>query len=107
MTERLKDYLKKAAEAVKAHSGAKQDSMRIVCMYGAGLLLITLLLLCGWSWQWYQSGKPDITALISFFREYTSASVVAAVTFLSVFHVDKNGDGRPDAAEAQAEGVRK
>lgn len=40
--------------------------------------------------------------MISFLKEYASASLVAAVTFISIFNVDKNHDGRPDAAERQA-----
>ncbi len=107
MIEKLKTYLTKAASSItKAKRGTAKDSMRIVCLYGTGLAIITLLLITGWSWQWYMTGKPDIDILISFFREYTSVSVVAAVTFLSVFHVDKNRDGRPDAAEVKAKGAK-
>ena len=103
MLDKLKGYLTKAAGNItKAKRGTAKDSMRIVCLYGSGLAIITLLLIAGWSYQWYMTGTPDITILISFFREYTSVSVVAAVTFLSVFHVDKNRDGRPDAAEVKA-----
>lgn len=103
MIEKLKEYLTKAAGKItKAKRGTAKDSMRIVCLYGSGLAIITALLVAGWSYQWYMTGTPDIATLISFFREYTSVSVVAAVTFLSVFHVDKNRDGRPDAAEVKA-----
>lgn len=110
MIEKLKSYFEKLkmkiTEKIKeikmTKRGSAKDSMRIVCLYGAGMAIVTILLIAGWVYQWIESGEPDLQALISFFREYTSASVVAAVTFLSVFHVDKNRDGRPDAAELRA-----
>ena len=79
-----------------------KSSMRIVWFYGIGLALISALLVGGWVYQWMLTGYPDLPLLVSYFKEYTAASVVAAVTFLSVFNVDKNNDGRPDAAEIQA-----
>lgn len=79
-----------------------KSSMRIVWFYGIGLALISALLVGGWVYQWMLTGHPDLPLLVSYFKEYTAASVVAAVTFLSVFNVDKNNDGRPDAAELQA-----
>ena len=79
-----------------------KSSMRIVWFYGVGLALISALLVVGWVYQWMLTGHPDLPLLVSYFKEYTAASVVAAVTFLSVFNVDKNNDGRPDAAELQS-----
>lgn len=40
---------------------------------------------------------------MTFFRDFTAPAVVAAFSFVAVFCVDKNRDGRPDAAEKQAE----
>ena len=107
--EKLKELLKKAAEKIKdmgysIGTGNTQSSMAIVYIYGTGLLIINFLFLIGWMEQWMTTGNPNLPILISYFREYTAASVVAAVTFLTVFNVDKNGDGRPDAAEVKAEG---
>lgn len=85
-------------------TGNTQSSMAIVYVYGAGLLIINFLFLIGWVEQWMATGNPNLPILISYFREYAAPSVVAAVTFLVVFNVDKNGDGRPDAAETKAEG---
>ena len=53
--------------------------------------------------NWYHSSVPDLNSLISIFKEYTAPAVVAAFTFVSVFCVDTDGDGRPDAAQRQAE----
>lgn len=94
LIERINRERKRTREA--------KSSMRIVWFYGIGLALISALLVGGWVYQWMLTGKPDLPLLVSYFKEYTAASVVAAVTFLSVFNVDKNQDGRPDAAELQA-----
>lgn len=98
----LKAWNTCASKVTQKRKRAPKTSMRIVYLYGAGLVCITLLLIAGWLWQWQATGNPDLPVLISIFKEYTAATVVAAVTFLSVFHVDKNGDGRPDAAEIQS-----
>ncbi len=105
--DRLKTLVSKIAEKILAEGKRTRkvkSSMRIVWLYGIGLALISVLLVCGWLYQWWATGKPDLPLLVSYFREYTTASVVAAVTFLSVFNIDKNNDGRPDVAEAKAEG---
>ena len=103
--EKLKELFSKAVQKVNSISiGDTQSSMAIVYFYGTGLLIINFLFIGGWLYQWWMQGKMDLPLLISYFREYVAPSVVAAVTFLTVFNVDKNGDGRPDAAEAKAEG---
>lgn len=80
-----------------------QTSMIIVYCYGGGLALLTLLMIASWCVNWYHSGSPDVNALIDIFKNYTATQVVAAATFVSVFCVDVDGDGRPDAAQKQAE----
>lgn len=64
-----------------------KSSMRIVWFYAISLVLISAFLVGGWVYQWRLIGHPDLPLL---------------VTFLSVFNVDKNQDGRLDAAELQA-----
>jgi uncharacterized membrane protein len=78
-----------------------KSSMRIVWFYGIGLALVSMLFIGAWCHQWIITGNPNLPLLVAYFKEYTAASVVAAVTFLSVFNIDKNGDGRPDVAEAR------
>lgn len=101
MMEKFKWLIDRINRERKRTRNAK-SSMRIVWFYGIGLALISALLVGGWVYQWMLTGHPDLPLLVSYFKEYTAASVVAAVTFLSVFNVDKNQDGRPDAAELQA-----
>ena len=108
MTEKIKTYLTKLAQRItKTKRGSAKDSMRIICFYGAGLAGITILYIAGWLWQWYHTEAPDLPALADFFKEFTAPTVVAAITFVSVWHVDKNRDGRPDIAELRAKGETK
>lgn len=96
MLEPIQETFKKLSK-MKA-----QTSMRIIYLYGGGLAILTILMVISWGVNWYNSGVPDLNSLISIFKEYTAPAVVAAFTFVSVFCVDKNNDGRPDAAELQS-----
>lgn len=80
-----------------------RTSLKVVYIYGAEVLLLALLLTVSWLFDWYMKGQPDIPQLLTIFKEFTSLTAISAVTFIVVFCVDKNRDGRPDAAEKQAE----
>ena len=96
--------LKRIQETFKKLSKMKvQTSMKIIYLYGGGLAILTVLMVLSWGVNWYHSGVPDLNSLISIFKEYTAPAVVAAFTFVSVFCVDTDGVGRPDAAQKQAE----
>lgn len=101
------DKLKSAWQKLTAIKRARlQTSMKIIYCYGGGLALMTILMIGAWIWQWYHTGEPDMNSLITIFEEYTAPAVVAAFTFVSVFCVDKDKDGRPDAAEYQADALK-
>lgn len=93
MLKRLQEMFSKLAKK------RVQTSMKIIYIYGSGLALLTVLMILSWAVDWYHTGVPDLNSLVSIFKEYTAPAVVAAFTFVSVFCVDKNHDGRPDAAE--------
>lgn len=84
----------------KLASKRVQTSMEVIYWYGAGLVLLTTLMVISWLANWYHTGIPDTKSIVDIFDEYTKAAVVAAFTFVSVFSIDKNGDRRPDAAES-------
>lgn len=67
---------------------------------------MTIAILLAWIYQWYITGKADIPLLISFFKEYSAPAVVGAFTFVSVFIVDKDKNGRSDAAERKSNDER-
>ena len=99
MTEKIKSLFVKLVNLKKTKIEA---SMKIVYCYGGGLAVMTLLLIGAWLYQWYVSGIPDIPMLKDVFTAYTAPAVVAAFTFVSVFAIDKDRDGRPDIAETKA-----
>lgn len=80
-----------------------QTSMKIIYWYGGLLVILTLLMVVSWLIDWFHAGTPNISSLLDIFKNYTATQVVAAITFISVFCVDTDGDGRPDAAQKQAE----
>lgn len=81
--------------------GRVRTSMRIVYVYGAGLIILFLMVIAAWIHDFIRTGVANTTLLINFFKEFTAPAVVGAFTFVSVFCVDKNHDGRPDAAEKE------
>ena len=76
--------------------------MWIVYIYGAGLIILFIFIIFSLIYEFIRTGNPNIQVLIDFFTKYTVGQVIAAFTFVSVFLVDKNHDGRPDAAEKEA-----
>lgn len=79
-----------------------RGSMVFVLLYGAGITCLYLLFIAGWIINGVIQGKFDLPELTSFFSACTSATALAAVGFVVVMNVDKNHDGRPDAAEIKA-----
>lgn len=77
-------------------------SLKVVYLYGAGLLILFFLVLFGWAHDFYRTGVANTSLLITFFKEYAAPAVVGAVTFISVFSVNKNRNGDSDAAEKGA-----
>lgn len=81
--------------------GKVRTSMQVVYVYGAGLIILFLMVIAAWVHDFIRTGVANTTLLINFFKEFTAPAVVGAFTFVSVFCVDKNRDGRPDAAEKE------
>ena len=77
-------------------------SLKVVYLYGAGLLILFFMVIFGWIHDFYRTGVDNTSLLITFFREYAAPAVVGAVTFISVFSVNKNRNGDSDAAEKGA-----
>lgn len=105
MKEKILGYFNKAVEKIKGYipdAGNAQDSMLIVIAYSCLIFLIVMAFMFAWVISGLKTGTFDMSIMLRFFEAVTAPSVVAAVTFLSVFFVDKNGDGRPDAAEEKA-----
>lgn len=105
MIEKIKEYLGKAWDKLMSlfPKVQSQDSMVVIIAYGTLLGVISAAFLFAWVYNGFSAGRFSTDEMIRFFTAATGAGPVAAVTFLSVFLVDKNKDGRPDAAETKAE----
>lgn len=103
--DKIMGYFNKVVEKVKEYipKSNAQDSMKIVIAYGLLIFVIALAFMVSWIYSGIKTGNFDIDIMLRFFSAATAPGPVAAVTFISVFLVDKNGDGRPDAAEDRAE----
>lgn len=77
-------------------------SLKVVYLYGAGLIILFLMVIAAWIHDFYRTGTANTAQLIMFFKEYAAPAVVGAVTFISVFSVNKNRNGDSDAAEKGA-----
>lgn len=97
----LKKIWNAAIQYLPRIKGRVRTSMQIVYVYGAGLIILFLMVIAAWVHDFYRTGVANTTLLINFFKEFTAPAVVGAFTFVSVFCVDKNHDGRPDAAEKE------
>ena len=99
----LKNLTQEVTDKInKLLSTKMQTSMKVIYIYGGSLMLLILLNVIGWLVNWSVTGAPDIDQLLRITEQLTKPSVVAAVTFVSVFCINKNRDGRPDAAEKLA-----
>ncbi len=103
--DKIMGYFNKAIEKVKEYipKSNAQDSMKIVIAYGLLIFVIALAFMASWIYSGIKTGNFDIDIMLRFFSAATAPGPVAAVTFISVFLVDKNEDGRPDAAEQRIE----
>lgn len=105
MTDKIMGYFNKVVGKVKEYipKSNAQDSMKIVIAYGLLIFVIALAFMVSWIYSGIKTGNFDIDIMLRFFSAATAPGPVAAVTFISVFLVDKNEDGRPDAAEQRVE----
>ena len=59
-------------------------SLKVVYLYGAGLLILFFMVLFSWLHDFYRTGAANTAQLITFFKEYAAPAVVGAVTFISI-----------------------
>ena len=72
-----------------------------IYLYGGGLMILFLLFISAWLINAF-GYRMDIQSLITFFNSYTSATVVGAIAFVSIFSINKNNDGNSDIAEKKS-----
>ena len=74
-------------------------NMWIIYAYGCFFALFVLAFIVGWAYMAYMQADIDLQALRDMFDSLTDPQVVAAVTFIAVFSVDKDKNGISDAVE--------
>lgn len=85
----------------------KASKMVIFGAFGL-VMAVVILYLAGWCYNTYKTGAASLKDLEALLVILVSPQNVAFVTFASVYLVDADGDGLPDAAEQKAnEGVIK
>lgn len=99
------------------HDGENQKTVDAVCatyfkacehVFESGISLrnwtfdSVFMVIAAWLHDFYRTGTANTAQLITFFKEYAAPAVVGAVTFISVFSVNKNRNGDSDAAEKGA-----
>lgn len=81
-----------------------QKASRLVIFGAFGLvMLVVILYLTGWCYNSYKTGTANLKDLEALLVILLSPQNVAFVSFASIYMVDKDGDGLPDAAENKAE----
>ena len=77
-------------------------SMMVIYLYGIGLIILFLMVISSWIANEIWRLNANIQILITFWNSYTTAAVIGAVGFISIFSVNKNKDGESDIAEKKA-----
>lgn len=76
-------------------------SMMVIYLYGTGLITLFIMVIA--SWLANTAGyNTNTQILINFWNSYTTAAVIGAVGFVSIFSVDKMRNGESDIAEKKS-----
>lgn len=78
-------------------------NMKIIAVYASGCAVLLIAFLIGWVYNVFAKGTVDLKVLLEMFNALTDPQCVAAVTFVAVFSVDKDGNGISDAVEQKLE----
>lgn len=76
-------------------------SMMVIYLYGTGLITLFVMFIA--SWLANTAGyNTNTQMLINFWNSYTTAAVIGAIGFVSIFSVDKMRNGESDIAEKKS-----
>lgn len=76
-------------------------SMMVIYLYGTGLITLFVMFIA--SWMANTAGyNTNTQMLINFWNSYTTAAVIGAIGFVSIFSVDKMRNGESDIAEKKS-----
>lgn len=89
-------------QSIKKKIKQARMSMMVIYLYGIGLIILFLMVISSWIANEIWRLNANIQILITFWNSYTTAAVIGAVGFISIFSVNKNKDGESDIAEKKA-----
>ncbi len=106
MFAKYKDKIMTWLNGLSPPQNIKASKMVIFGAFGL-VLIVVILYIAGWCFNTYKTGTANLKDLEALLVILVSPQDVAFVTFASVYMVDADGDGMPDAAENKAnEGIK-
>ena len=66
--------------------GRVRTSMQIVYVYGAGLIVLFLMVIAAWVHDFIRTGVANTTLLINFFKEFTARIIYNNYRFAYTFY---------------------
>ncbi|PWM78680.1 MAG: hypothetical protein DBY32_04155 [Phascolarctobacterium sp.] len=94
MLEKIKELLSKTVQKIPASIGTKA-----IVYYALVLAVEILLFNIAFCYNWYASGKAEITTLIQFLTVLVGAQFTSAILLIGKGFVDNDGNGVPDVLE--------
>lgn len=96
MLQKIKDFLQKTIANIPSGAGTK------AIIYYAAILVSELLLFnAGWLFNWYNTGKADVSVMIEFLTVLVGAQFTTAVMLIGKGFVDKDKNGVADVLEGE------
>ena len=96
MLDKIKNFLSSTLANIPASAGTKA-----IVYYAVILVLELLLFNFGWLFNWYNTGKADVTVMIEFLTVLVGAQFTTAVMLIGKGFVDKNKNGVADVLEGE------
>jgi hypothetical protein len=82
-------------------------SMKYIVWYAVMLVFCCTVWLIGWFIEWFITGKPNLSELLQFLHEVSSAGWIAVIGFCAKSFVDRNKDNIPDSLEDDQGNLKK
>ena len=101
MAEKIKQYVSNLSDATKKTIQNISAPFKWIFAIWVGIILILICIyLTAWITMWINN-KAVLSELLSLIKEMISPAMMAAVTMMCAFFVDKDNDGLPDKFEGE------
>ena len=102
MFAKYKDKIMTWLEGLSPPQNIKASKMVVFGAFGLVMVVVGLYI-AGWCFNTYKTGTANLKDIEALLVILVSPQDVSFVTFASVYTVDSDGDGMPDAAKNKAE----